>query len=156
MIELIFFFRINYIGWIILIFSKEDKFLLVKIYKNYFEKFDVYDKEQVMELFKNIFVIVKNKYKLSGFFDASIYVNDDYGMIIEIDNLDFYKGEVDVKIKFHLDSLFLMEINSNEILDYENVYYYNEKFYSDYNINLDREVIYKDAYDIINNGIRVC
>ena len=62
-----------------------------------------------MKLFKDIFLNVKEKYKLSGLFDVDIYVNEDYGMIIEIYNLCFYNDEIDVKIKFHLDSLFLVE-----------------------------------------------
>ena len=106
-LELIFFFGINYIGWIILFFRKEDKFLLVKIFKDKLSDFDIYNKEQVVKLFKDIFLNVKEKYKLSGLFDVDIYVNEDYGMIIEIYNLCFYNDEIDVKIKFHLDSLFL-------------------------------------------------
>lgn len=139
-----------------MIFSKEDKFLLVKIFKDNLGDFDVYDKEQVTKLFKDIFIKVKDKYNLSGLFDVDIYVNDYYGMIIEINNLYFYKGEVDVKIRFHLDSVFLTEISANEILDYEDVYYYKDKFYGIYNNFSDKEVIYKDTYEIISNGIRVC
>ena len=36
---------------------------------------------------KDSFIKVKNKYNLSGMFDVDIYVNEDYGMIIEINNL---------------------------------------------------------------------
>ena len=73
-----------------MVFSKEDKFLLVKIYKSYLEGFDIYDREQILELFKDIFLKVKSKYKLSGLFDVDIYINEAYGMIIEIDNICFY------------------------------------------------------------------
>ena len=155
-LELIFFFGINYIGWIILFFRKEDKFLLVKIFKDKLSDFDIYNKEQVVKLFKDIFLNVKEEYKLSGLFDVDIYVNEDYGMIIEIYNLCFYNDEIDVKIKFHLDSLFLVEINSNQILDYDEVYYYNDKFYGIYKDILDNEVIYKEVDNIINDGIRIC
>ena len=99
---------------------------------------------------------MKDKYNMSGLFDADIYVNNEFGMIIEIYNLCFYNGEVDVKIKFHLDSIFFTEINSDEILDYEDVYYYQEKFYSNFKKNSDKEVIYKDVDLIINNGIKIC
>ena len=139
-----------------MIFSKEDKFLLVKIFKDNLKDFDVYDKEQIMSLFKDIFVKMKDKYNMSGLFDADIYVNNEFGMIIEIYNLCFYNGEVDLKIKFHLDSIFLTEINTNELLDYEDVYYYEKKFYSNFKKNSDREVIYKDVDLIINNGIKIC
>ena len=139
-----------------MIFSKEDKFLLVKIFKDNLKDFDIYNKEQIMSLFRDIFVKIKNKYKMSGLFEADIYVNNEFGMIIEIFNLCFYNGEVDVKIKIHLDAIFLTEINSNEILDYEDVYYYKEKFYSHFKKFSDKEVIYKDVDLIINNGIKIC
>lgn len=139
-----------------MIFSKEDKFLLVKIFKKDLADFDVYDKDQIMTLFKDIFLKVKDKYKMSGLFDANIYVNNDFGMIVEIYNLCFYNGEVDVKIRFHLDSVFLTEINSNDILDYEDVYYYNDKFYGNFKDFTDNEVIYKNVDLIMNNGIRIC
>lgn len=139
-----------------MIFSKEDKFLLVKIFKDNLINFDVYDKEQIMDLFKDIFMKIKDKYKLSGLFDVDIYVNNEYGMIIEIYNLCFYNGEVDIKIRFHLDSIFLTEINSNELLDYEAVYYYNEKFYGEFKDFRDEDVIYKNVDLIINNGIKIC
>lgn len=139
-----------------MIFSKEDKFLLVKIFKNKLTDFDIYDKEQIMDLFKDIFLKVKEKYKMSGLFDVDIYVNNDFGMIMEINNLCFYNGEVDVKLRFHLDSIFLMEISANEILDYEDVYYYNEKFYGNFRDFSDKEIIYKNVDLIINDGIRIC
>ena len=49
-----------------------------------------------------------------------------------------------------------MEIMSNEILEFDEVYYYNDKFYSYYNDSYDRKIIYKDIDEIINNGIKIC
>ena len=138
-----------------MIFNKEDKFVLVKIFKTYLDNFDIYDKEQIMNLFKNIFIKVKKKYNLSGLFDVDIYVNEDYGMIIELRNVYFYDNECDIKIKVHLDSIFLMEIFNYEILDYDDVYYYKDKFYTSYNENTDKIVIYKNSDKIINNGIKI-
>ena len=139
-----------------MIFNKEDKFLLVKIYKSYLKDFDVHNRDQIAELFKNIFMKIKEKYNLSGLFDVDVYVNNDYGMIIEINNLCFYKNEFDVKIRFYLDCIFLCEIDSIDLLDYENIYYYEERFYGIYNEYCDKEIIYKDTSDIIDNGIKVC
>ena len=138
-----------------MIFNKEDKFVLVKIFKTYLDNFDIYDKEQIMNLFKNIFIKVKKKYNLSGLFDVDIYVNEDYGMIIELRNVYFYDNECDIKIKVHLDSIFLMEVFNYEILDYDDVYYYKDKFYTSYNENNDKIVIYKNSDKIINNGIKI-
>ena len=138
-----------------MIFNKEDKFLLVKILKSNLGEFDVYNKEQVLNLFKDVFLKVKDKYNLSGFFDIDIYVNDNYGMIMEINNIHFYKNIIDVKIKFHLDAVFLMEIDTDEILDYEDVYYYKDRFYGCFKDYSDKEVIYKDIDVIINEGIKI-
>ena len=139
-----------------MIFSKEDKFILVKLYKSYLVDFDIYDKGKIISLFENIFVKIKKKYKLSGLFDVNIYVNDNYGMIIEIKNVYFYKDECDIKIKIHLDSTFLCEILGNEFNEYKNIYYYKDKFYGMYKEYCDKDVIYKDVDKIIFDGIKIC
>ena len=138
-----------------MIFSKEDKFILVKIYKSYLNNFDIYDKEKIMDLFKGIFIKVKKKYNLSGLFDVYIYVNESYGMIIEIKNVYLYDNESDIKIKVHLDSVFLIEIFNHEILDYDEVYYYKDKFYGIYKNVCDRNIIYKNTDIIMSNGMKI-
>ena len=62
----------------------------------------------------------------------------------------------DIKINIHLDSIFLVEILNDEILNYDEVYYYNNKFYSKYNNLYDSYVIYKNIDKIISNGIKIC
>ena len=138
-----------------MIFSKEDKFILVKIYKSYLNNFDIYDKEKIMDLFKGILIKVKKKYNLSGLFDVDIYVNESYGMIIEIKNVYLYDNESDIKIKVHLDSVFLIEIFNHEILDYDEVYYYKDKFYGIYKNVCDRNIIYKNTDIIMSNGMQI-
>ena len=129
---------------------------MVKIYKSYLNDFDIYNKDNIIELFKDIFITIKDKYNLLGLFDVDIYVNEEYGLIIEIHNICSYDFEIDVKINVHLDSLFLSEINSNDILDCNDVYYYNDKFYGLFKEFSDRDVIYKNTNIIINNGIKIC
>jgi len=139
-----------------LIFNKENKFILVKIFKSYLNDFDIYDKDNIIDLFKDIFITIKNKYNLLGLFDVDIYVNDEYGLIIEIHNICSYDYEIDLRINVHLDSIFFSEINSSEILDYNKVYYYNDKFYGLFKKFSDNDVIYKNTNVIINDGIKVC
>lgn len=139
-----------------MIFNKENKFILVKIFKSYLNDFDIYDKDNMIDLFKDIFITIKNKYNLLGLFDVDIYVNDEYGLIIEIHNICSYDYEIDLRINVHLDSIFLSEINSSEILDYNEVYYYNDKFYGLFKKFSDNDVIYKNTNVIINDGIKVC
>ncbi len=138
-----------------MVFNKEDKFILVKIFKAYLKDFDIYSKEQITNLFKNIFIEIKNKYNLSGLFNVDIYVNNNYGMIIEIKNLFFYNDECDLKIKVYLDAVFLNEIFYDEILECDDVYYYNDKFYSTYKKFCDKNIIYKEVDKILNNGIKI-
>ena len=130
--------------------------MLIKILKNDLENFDIYDKEQIIKLFKLIFKNIKDKYDLSGLFDVYIYSNNEYGMIIEINNLCYFDNEIELKLKIQIDSLFFMEIMSNEILEFDEVYYYKDKFYSYYSDSYDRKIIYKDIDEIINNGIKIC
>lgn len=128
----------------------------MKIYKSYLNDFDIYNKDNIIDLFKDIFITIKDKYNLLGLFDVDIYVNDEYGLIIEINNICSYDFEIDVRINVHLDSLFLVEINSNEILDYNDIYYYNDKFYGLFKEFNDKGVIYKNTNIIINDGIKIC
>ena len=139
-----------------MIFNKENKFLLIKIFKSYLKDFDIYNKDDIINLFKFIFIKIKKKYNLSGLFNVDIYVNSDYGMIIEINNLYYLDNESDMKINIHLDSIFLVEISSNEIFNHDEIYYYNNKFYSKYNQLYDSYVIYKNIDEIISNGIKIC
>ena len=138
-----------------MIFIKEDKFILVKIFKSNLENFDIYNKEHIISLFKDIFIKVKKKYDLSGIFDVNIYVNNDYGLIIEIDNVFYNDIDCDVNIKVHLDSIFLIEISNYEILDYNDVYYYNDKFFGFFKNFSDKDIIYKNVDEIIDNGINL-
>ena len=138
-----------------MIFIKEDKFILVKIFKSNLENFDIYNKEHIISLFKDIFIKVKKKYDLSGIFDVDIYVNNDYGLIIEIDNVFYNDIDCDVNIKVHLDSIFLIEISNYEILDYDEVYYYKDKFYGIYKNVCDRNIIYKNTDIIMSNGMKI-
>lgn len=139
-----------------MIIRKIDDYFLIKFYRENIGDFNIFDSEDIKELFQDIFKQLKDKYNLNGLIDVDVYVNFNYGMIIEIHPIyDFFDG-IDIKIHIHLDSVFLSVINSNNILDYNEVYYYNGKFYGTYLGLCDNEVLYKDTSDIINNGIKVC
>ena len=125
------------------------------MFKNNLKDFDIYNKEQIINLFKTIFIKIKKKYNLSGLFDVDIYVNDNYGLIIEIENLYFDDVESDINIKVHLDAIFLNEINTYEILEYDEIYYYNDKFYGIFKKFCDKEIFYKDIDEILNKGIKL-
>lgn len=139
-----------------MIIQKLDDVFVIKVYNALLEDFNIFDIDSVKEFFRSIVNKMKTKYDLRGIVDVDVYVNDKYGMIIEMKEISDYFDEIDMRIKMHLNSLFLTEINSNEVLDYDDVYYYKNKFYGNYIGIVDSDVIYKDSEDIINKGIKVC
>ena len=138
------------------VIQKIDDFFLIKIYKDYMGDFNVYDRDSIKNFFQDIFNKLKDKYHLSGLVDVDVYVNLLYGMIIEIHPICNFFDEVDMRIQIHLNSIFINEIQMNEILDYENVYYYKGKFYRVYQGLSDSEILYKDIEEILEKGIKVC
>ena len=138
------------------IIQKIDDFFLIKIYNEYMGNFDVYDRDNIKEFFEDVFSKLKDKYDLRGLLDVDVYVNSEYGMIIEIYPVYSYFEEIDMRIQIHLDSIFMSEINMNEIEHDKDIYYYKGKFYRIYKGICDSEIFYKDTEDIIEKGIKVC
>lgn len=139
-----------------MIITKEDEFFLVKIYKEFLKDLDIFDKDSLSKFFESILIKLKKKYPLSGLVDVEVYINPIYGMILEFHPIYSYFDEIDMRIEIHLDSIFLCEIDSNEILDFPNVYYYQDKFYGIYHEWLDSPIIYKESEEIMQKGIKVC
>ena len=135
---------------------KCDDYFLIKIFRDSVGNFNIFDMDSIKGLFQTIFDKLREKYDLHGLIDVDVYVNYNYGLIIELKPLDSYLDDVDMRIKMHLRDVFLVCIDSNSILDYEDVYYYDSKFYGTYIENSDNEVIYRDIDDIIFKGIKVC
>lgn len=139
-----------------MIVRKYDDYLLIKVFNENIKEFDVFDIDSIKLFFKYLFCKLKNKYQLKGLMDANVYVDNNYGMIIELKTIDSYFNDIDIRLKIHFNECFLTEINVNDILDYRDVYYYKGKFYGTYFGIIDSEVLYKDTEEIINKGIKVC
>ena len=140
-----------------LIINNDGSLFIIKIYKESIDNFDLFDIDNVTDIFKDILVKIKRKYNVSGLCDIDVYVNYDFGMIIEINNVYKYGKDIDVKIRFHIDSYFMNEIDfdPDAINLYADLYYYNNKYYTMYNKLWDSNIIYKDCEDIVNKGIRI-
>lgn len=134
---------------------KEDNLFIIRIFKDYLNDIDIYDRDSIVSLLKGILLKLRKHYELGGLFDIQVYMNEDYGMIMEVMNVCQYEGEIDVKISFNIDGVFLYEINNEE--DSEgNIYYYKGKYYSDkIDKYYDSYVVYKDSLDIICKGIKI-
>ena len=139
-----------------MIIRKIEDYFLIRIYKESIGEFNIFDKDDIKDCFQKILNKIQKKYNLRGLVEVDVYVNLDYGMIIEIHPICNYFNDIDMRIHIHLDSVFLVNIDTNHLLDYDDVYYYKEKFYGTYPGVCDNEVFYKDTEDIINKGIKIC
>lgn len=138
-----------------MIINKNDDLFIIKVYKECVNNFDIYDMDSILDLFKIVLGKLKEKYNISGLCIIDVYINDSFGMIIEVKNIYKYQDEIDVKITFHVDSIFMMEINAYDCEEYDEIYFYEDRYYTCYNKNVDSNVIYKDSLDIVNKGIRL-
>lgn len=135
--------------------QKLDSIFLIKISKYYLKEFDLFDKEQIQELFQQILTKIHKKYFLKGLLDVDVYVDPHYGLIIEIEPIDNYFDEIDLQIHFHLGLVFLNEVSSEDILNNKDIYYYKGKFYTFYQDYNDSQVIYKESDEILEKGIKI-
>lgn len=96
------------------------------------------DKVNLDIYFKKLFLRIKNKYnlELNGYYDINVYIDNNYGSIIEIENedLDYYNyfNQIDMEIKVN-KTTFLYEIDyeylDKELLSKSIVYKQNNKLY---------------------------
>jgi len=137
-----------------LIITKEKNYFIIKIIKERIKDYDCFNQEQTKKLFKRIIEKLKEKYNINGLLDINVYINKIYGMIIEIEKIYSYPNEIDMHIHFHIDAIFMNEINELDIKNQNEVYYYSGKYYSMYNHITDSNIIYK-IDDILEKGIRI-
>lgn len=103
--------------------------------------------------FKNIFLILKNKYKfkLEGLYKVELFPCSNYGIIIEIEKVieDFYHNYidgVDLKIKINDESDILFEIDDPLLIkDTKDVAVFkkDDKFYLMYLDKISNKELYK-------------
>ena len=90
-----------------------DDLYIVKINKKYIN--NLYDTKEILEILKNSLINVKKDFHISGLCCIDIYVNYLYGIIIEIDNIDKYGNDLDIKVKFYINSYFFNEIELDDM-----------------------------------------
>ena len=138
-----------------MIIKRNDNNYIIFLYKEEDENIDFFNYELITNFFKNLLFYLKMKYKICGLCYIDVYVNNNFGMIIEIDNIYGEDNNViNSKIKFHINSIFLCEIDYTD--DYiKDIYYYEGKYYTHYNYEIDSNIIYKDYLKIIKNGVKI-
>lgn len=106
---------------------------IMKIYLNKdYLKYKNYNISKIEENFKQIFETLKYCYniEINGFYDIDVYIDKNYGIIIEMkkEDIDFdFYDQVDMKISFH-NQKFLYQID--DIKKYKKIYKYKNKFYT--------------------------
>ena len=135
-------------------------FYIFKIYNEYIN-FDIYDTSEVKDFIYKIYDKLLKKNKLTGIILFDIYIDTNYGMIIEIKKIEdlLFNDIIDVKIKFNLNISFLYEVDYFYILE-------NNKFYIEIINTIDKNkftclldnsnIVYNNEINnIINNGIKL-
>lgn len=131
-------------------------------------KFNLQDKEELEDYFRSIFVKIKEFYniKLNGFYITHAYIDDNYGIIIDMkkDDNDFiYYNDYEIEMQLIINEItFLYEIkdifiNKNiypkiDIYSYKNKYYIKLKEDVLNNIIEYVNIIYKNTENILKYG----
>lgn len=123
------------------------------------------ENSSIKELLTNIFDVLVNDYdfEINNNYNINIYINEVYGIIVELINEEIIKKEDTVHINLNVmnDKLFLYEID--DPLKYINseIYYYDDKYYlnvkkMDINLLEYTIVIYDDTvYKILGRGVKI-
>ena len=138
-----------------MIIKKDNNKYIVHILNNNIDIINIYDVEEITLFFKKVLNKVKNKYNIKGLCNIYVYLDNNYGMVIEIDNYNKCTNILNVKVKFILDASFMIEINDIDNNKYEDIYYYMGKYYTYYNDTSDSEIIYNNYFDIIDKGLKI-
>ncbi len=107
---------------------------LITIYIIRNNTIDLKDRKGLETYLKRLIVLLKKKkYSIkSGLYIARIYQNHDYGLIIELENieeLELFKDMIDLKILIYDNSLMYLEIDDYFLIDDKKKKYYNDNFY---------------------------
>lgn len=124
-----------------------DTDIVVYINNAYLDIINWEDKRELADQVKKIFLRLKKYYNcsLNGFYKVIIYVNEKYGIILNIEKLedfDFKIDNIDLKIMINLNSTFYIELDNYPVFEEDRaVYQLDDKFYIDIDNLTDKEII---------------
>ncbi len=127
--------------------------------KDYLNRINFSIGEDVEQKFKDLFIKLKNIYKLdlNGYYEVTVYVNDIYGIIIEMEKDDdeyikIFGDTLDMKITFKFDCEILYKIDNIDFINFKNynLYYYDDNLYISLKNNLN--IPYKDYLYLLENS----
>lgn len=129
----------------------------------YVKDLNLDNKDDIEKYLKKLFLIVKNRYDvdISGMFEIDIYVNDKYGIVIdifkeELEYLDYFSNQIDMQVNIIKDSIFLYEIDNlidNTLYKYDSKYYINIEDINDISIYEQGKIIFGEyVLDVLKYG----
>lgn len=108
--------------------------LVIYLNKQSINKIDLLNIDTLENYMNKLFIKLKKYYdiKLQGYYEVDLYIDNNYGIIIEIkkEKLEYYEyldDQIDTKITIHNNSNFLYEID--DIIDIKNILKTNYKLY---------------------------
>lgn len=112
----------------------DDDKLILFLNKKYLNSKLIFNFDNIEEYFKTIFEILNENYKikLKGLYNIDVYIDNDYGVILEILKQDYdfdYFDQIDMDIQIHKNN-FLIRINDLEPFINTRIYKYRDEYYT--------------------------
>lgn len=127
------------------IIDNDDKIIVFLNNKQYIK-----DEEKIEDYFKSLFIKLEDKYNLDiDYNDVCVYVDYNYGMILEFRNsdLEYFFDNIDVKINIFKNHYFLYKIDYNyinkDILNHCIVYKNKDSIYLKIKKEIDEKIFLK-------------
>ena len=132
------------------------------IYLNncYLKGLDLNDTKVITEYVKDLLIKLNEYYniRLKGFYRLYVYINEYYGIILEVIGIDNYDefGIDDIELKVIVKNnctMYLCTNNYDAIKDFNSFYIKNNKYYININNFTDNFINYSEFFDIIYKDI---
>ena len=104
-------------------------------------------KSELEEYFKNIFCKLQKKIEIKGCYLIDIYIDDIYGLIIdikkeEIEFFDYFDNSIDMQISKPQKIRFIYQLNDLLLINQnilKKVYFYKNKYYVELKNNIEKK-----------------
>lgn len=111
------------------------------------------NKDNINGYVKELIIKLKRKYrkKISGLYKANIYINKNYGIIIDLikeEDIDFFSDMVDLKIILHENEEMYLSFDDYFLLKQKKIFFLNNKYYININ-SLNKKELLK-MYEFCN------
>jgi len=127
-----------------------------KIFINdaYLGKINIKDNAELGKYIKELVLKLKNIYNivLTGFYNVDVYIVKNFGIIIEIENVDNYISKtIDLRIILHSNEDIYLKIKNDEMISkYREIKYLEQYYYLNVNDVLKKDVnAFVEDYTIV-------